>query len=36
MIVEQIWGGFFRDAPRPTEDFMQERASQDQPARENF
>jgi hypothetical protein len=36
MKVKQIWDGFFRNSPRPTEDFMQERAPQDQLARESF
>ena len=36
MLAQQTWDSFFRDAPRPTEDFMPGRAPQEQPMRENF
>jgi len=29
-----VWDSFFIDGPRPSDDFMSERASQHQPARE--
>ena len=34
--VGSAWDSFFVDGKRPTEDFMEERASQDQPARQAF
>lgn len=34
--VGYAWDSFFVDGKQPTEDFMEERASQDQPARETF
>lgn len=36
LLVQQTWDTFFRDAPRPTEDFMLGRAPQEQPMREHF
>jgi virulence-associated protein VagC len=36
ILVQQTWDSFFRDAPRPTKDFMPARAPQEQPMRENF
>ncbi|UUZ64226.1 antitoxin [Polaromonas sp. P1(28)-13] len=32
----QSWDSFFKDGPQATNDFMAERASQEQPQRENF
>lgn len=32
----QSWDSFFKDGPQATDDFMAERASQEQPQRENF
>ena len=34
--LNQSWDSFFKDGPKPTDDFMSERASQDQPPREGF
>jgi len=34
--VENTWDSFFLSDDRVTDDFMQERASQDQPERESF
>ena len=34
--VGSAWDSFFVDGKQPTEDFMEERAGQDQPARETF
>lgn len=32
----QSWDSFFKDGPQATNDFMAERASQEQPQRESF
>ena len=34
--LNQSWDSFFTDGPVATDDFMVERASQEQPARESF
>ena len=34
--VGQTWDSFFLNGPQPTDDFMSERASQEQPARESL
>ena len=34
--LNQSWDSFFKDGPQPTDDFMSEHASQEQPAREGF
>jgi len=32
--LEQTWDSIFLNGPRPADDFLAERADQDQPARE--
>ena len=32
----QLWDSFFKDGPQTTDDFMAERATQDQPEREGL
>ncbi|MEY3629339.1 MAG: Antitoxin VapB [Pseudomonadota bacterium] len=34
--VGQTWDSFFLNGPLPTDDFMSERSSQEQPARESL
>lgn len=34
--LNQSWDSFFKGGPQPTEDFMSERAPQEQAAREGF
>lgn len=34
--LNQSWDSFFKGGPQPTEDFMSERAPQEQVAREGF
>ncbi len=34
--VDQTWDSFFLDGPKVSDDFMPERATQEQPERESF